>query len=56
MSGTPASTSANGTGSRGDTLKLRHRTNPAHLGYTKTYLKVGGKVGGVAGYFLTRTK
>ena len=37
---------------RGDTLKLRHTTNAAHLGYTKTYVKVGG----VTGYFTTRTK
>ena len=34
------------------TLQVRHASNTAHLGYTKTYLKVGG----VTGYFTTRTK
>ena len=34
------------------TLQVRSATNPEHLGYTKTYLKVGG----VTGYFVTRTK
>ena len=34
------------------TLQVRHTSNSAHLGYTKTYLKVGG----VTGYFLTRSK
>lgn len=34
------------------TLQVRHITTAAHLGYTKSYLKVGG----VTGYFTTRTK
>ena len=45
-------TRANGTLKKGQTLQVRHTTNSAHLGYTKTYLKVGG----VTGYFTTRTK
>ena len=45
-------TKANGTLIKGQTLQVRHITNSAHLGYTKTYLKVGG----VTGYFTTRTK
>ena len=43
---------AEGTNSASETLQVRHTTNSAHLGYTKTYLKVGG----VTGYFITRTK
>lgn len=34
------------------TLQLRHTSSSASLGYTKTYLKVGG----VTGYFTTRTR
>lgn len=34
------------------TLQVRHTTNSSHLGYTKTYLRVGG----VSGYFTSRTK
>ena len=45
-------TVASGTLKRGETLQVRHTTNASHLGYTKTYLKVGG----VTGYFLTRTR
>ena len=45
-------TKANGILNKGQTLQVRHTTNSAHLGYTKTYLKVGG----VTGYFTTRTK
>ena len=45
-------TKANGTLSKGQTVQVRHTSNAAHLGYTKTYLKVGG----VTGYFTTRTK
>ncbi len=45
-------TRANGTLKKGQTLQVRHTANSNHLGYTKTYLKVGG----VVGYFTTRTK
>lgn len=34
------------------TLRVRHTNNTASLGYSKTYLKVGG----VTGYFTTRTR
>lgn len=47
-----AYTSARGTLQPGQTLQVKHTTNTAKLGYTKTYLKVGG----VTGYFVTRTK
>lgn len=45
-------TAASGTLNRGDTLQLRHMTSSASLGYAKTYVKVGG----VTGYFTTRTR
>lgn len=47
-----AYTSASNKLRPGDSLQLRHTTSSAHLGYTKTYVKVGG----VTGYFTTRTK
>ncbi len=47
-----AFTSANGTLPVGATLRVRHRANTSSLGYTKTYLSVGG----VRGNFVTRTK
>ena len=45
-------TSARGTLVSGQTLQVQHTTSSSSLGYTKTYLKVGG----VTGYFTTRTK
>ena len=44
--------STTGTLKPGQSLQVQHTTNGAHLAYTKTYLKVGG----VTGYFTTRTK
>lgn len=45
-------TSSAGKLNPGDTLQVKHKTNSAHLGYAKTYLKVGG----LTDYFTTRTK
>ena len=45
-------TAANGTLQVGDTLQTRHTSAATALAYTKTYLKVGG----VTGYFSTRTQ
>ena len=45
-------TSASGTINPGDTLQTKHTSSSSNLTYTKTYLKVGG----VTGYFTTRTK
>ena len=45
-------TSASGSLPVGATLTLKHRSSPARLGYTKSTVKVGG----VTGYFTTRTK
>lgn len=52
VNGVGAYTRANGTLTPGQSLQLRTTTNTASLGYTKTYVKVGG----VTGYFTTRTK
>jgi hypothetical protein len=45
-------TTASGTINPGQTLQTRHTSSSGTLAYTKTYLKVGG----VTGYFTTRTK
>jgi len=45
-------TSASGTLNSGDTLQTRHVSSSSNLTYTKTYVKVGG----VTGYFTTRTR
>jgi hypothetical protein len=45
-------TNANGTLQPGQTLQVRHVSSTTSGGYTKTSLKVGG----VTGYFTTRTK
>jgi hypothetical protein len=45
-------TAASGTLSPGDTLQTRHTSSSSSLTYTKTYVKVGG----VTGYFSTRTR
>lgn len=47
-----AFTAANGTLTKGDTLRVRHTTQPNPRGYTVSYVTVGG----VAGYFTTRNK
>jgi hypothetical protein len=44
-------TTAAGSMSPGDTLQTRHTSSASALTYTKTYVKVGG----VTGYFTTRT-
>ena len=45
-------TTLSGTINPGDTLQTRHTSSSSNLTYTKTYVKVGG----VTGYFTTRTK
>jgi hypothetical protein len=45
-------TTATGTLQPGQKLQVRHTSSTTALGYTKTYLKVGG----VVGYFTTRTQ
>ena len=45
-------TAASGTLNPGDTLQTRHTSSANALTYTKTYVKVGG----VTGYFSTRTQ
>jgi serine protease AprX len=45
-------TAAGGSMSPGDTLQTRHTSSASALAYTKTYVKVGG----VTGYFTTRTQ
>ena len=50
--GSGSYTRANGSLQPGQALQVRHASNTQHLGYTKSYLKVGG----VTGYFLTRSK
>lgn len=52
INGSGAYTTAKGSLLPGQSLQVQQRSNPDHLGYTKTYLKVGG----VTGYFTTRTK
>ncbi len=52
INGAGSYTRANGRLQPGQALQVRHTSNGAHLGYTKTYLKVGG----VSGYFVTRTR
>ena len=51
INGGPWST-ASGTLAPGDRVQTRHTSADAGLTYTKTYLKIGG----VAGYFTTRTQ
>ena len=50
--GSGAWTSARGTLVRGQVLTVQHTASGSSLGYTKTYLKVGG----VTGFFTTRTR
>ena len=45
-------TAANGTLPVGAKIRVKQTSNSAHLGYSKGYLRVGG----VVGYFTTRTK
>jgi hypothetical protein len=47
-----AFTNASGTLQPGQTLQVQQTSSASHLGYTKGYVKVGG----VYGYFATRTK
>ena len=50
--GSGAFTNARGTLKKGEVLTVQHTSSSSSLGYTKTYLKVGG----VTGYFTTRTR
>lgn len=52
LGGSNTWSNVSGTLVEGQSIKVRHVTSPNHLGYTKTYLKVGG----VTGYFTTRTQ
>lgn len=50
--GSGAFTNARGTLRKDEVLTVQHSASSSSLGYTKTYLKVGG----VTGYFTTRTR
>lgn len=50
--GTGSYSRANGSLLPGQSIQVKHVANSAHLGYTKTYLKIGG----VTGYFTSRTR
>ena len=52
IDGAGAFTTASGTLNPGQTLQVQHTASGTSLAYTKTYVKVGG----VTGYFTTRTR